>query len=66
MSMKPPVEIAAIEAALTTLLTTIDEQYDKYRDRPSRRSDSGSLLRDPATISPVEVSSMIQSGKAVV
>ena len=54
MTMKEPIEIAAIEAALTTLLGTIDEQHAKYRERPSRRSESGSLLRDPATISPVE------------
>jgi hypothetical protein len=46
--MEKPVEIAAIEAALTTLLATIDEQHAKYRERPSRG------FRNAATISPVE------------
>lgn len=54
MSMKTPVEVAAIEAALTTLLATIDEQHAKYRERPARRSESGSLFRDPTSASPVE------------
>jgi hypothetical protein len=54
MSMKKPVEVAAIEAALTTLLATIDERHAKYHDRPARRSESGGLFRDPANVSPVE------------
>ena len=48
MSIEKPVEIAAIEAALTTLLATIDREHDKYRDRRSRG------FRDASTISPVE------------
>lgn len=54
IEMNRAVEIAAIEAALTTLLSAIDEQHAKYRDRPARRSATGSLFRDPASMSPVE------------
>ena len=47
MSIEKPVEIAAIEAALTTLLATIDREHDKYRDRRSAAFER-------STISPVE------------
>jgi hypothetical protein len=41
-------------SCLNNVACAIDKEHDKYRDRPSRRSESGSLFRDPKTISPVE------------
>ena len=52
--MDRAIEIAAIEAALTTLLSAIDKQHAIYTERTARRSASGELFRDPTIISPVE------------
>ncbi len=52
--MNRAVEIAAIEATLTTLLSAIDEQHAKYCERPARLNERGGLFRDAASISPVE------------